>query len=216
MIQALVSRHQVRQQPVQKPRQAPHAPVAFGNGDTFDKNAAVEGIKSAIRAYPDFPKPGILFRDITPVLRDPKLLNDTIEYFYQRLKDQKVEYVAGIESRGFMLGAPLAHKLGAGFIPIRKAGKLPGAVEKQKYDLEYGTDAVEIQADAFKPGAKVVLIDDLLATGGTAAAAVKLLGKLKADLKSVFFMVELDALQGRTKLQAEAPAGTELHSMLHY
>lgn len=201
----------------------PALKVHFGNdaapaADTEDVKVA--GIKAAIREFPDFPKPGIAFKDIMPVLKNPQLFQDTLDYFAnylaKTLKEQKIQYVAGIESRGFMLGAPLAQKIGAGFIPIRKAGKLPGDVEGQKYDLEYGTDKVEIQADAIEPGANVVLVDDLLATGGTANAAAKLLTKVKANLKSILFLVELDALKGREKLNQPELQGTDIHSMIHY
>jgi adenine phosphoribosyltransferase len=135
---------------------------------------AVDKIKTAIRDIPDFPKPGILFKDIMPVLKDPILLNQVVDYFYHQLKDKKVQYIVGIESRGFILGSALAYKLNAGFVPVRKHGKLPGLVERHEYDLEYGTDIIEMHTDAIEPGARVVLIDDLLATGGTAAAATKL------------------------------------------
>lgn len=172
----------------------------------------VERIKSAIRDIPDFPKPGILFKDITTVLKDPTLFQDVVQYFYDQVKDQNVQYVAGIESRGFILGAPLACKLGAGFVPIRKMGKLPGLVERHEYDLEYGSDCIEIHADAIESGANVVLIDDLLATGGTAAAAATLLNKLDASLLGIYFMIELDFLNGRQRL----PEQVTTHSMLHY
>jgi len=173
---------------------------------------AVDKIKAAIREIPDFPKPGIMFKDITPVLKDPLLLNQVVDYFYYQLKDKKVQYIAGIESRGFILGSALAYKLGCGFIPIRKQGKLPGLVERHEYDLEYGTDVIEIHADALEAGSRVVLIDDLLATGGTAAASCKLLEKLQADLVSILFMIELDFLSGREKL----PATVNVHSMIHF
>lgn len=173
---------------------------------------SVDKIKEAVRDIPDFPKPGILFKDITPVLRDPILLNQTVDYFYNQLKDKKIQYIAGIESRGFILGAPLAYKLGVGFVPIRKHGKLPGLCERHEYDLEYGTDIIEIHHDAIEPGARVVLIDDLLATGGTAAAAATLLGKLNADLVAMMFLIELSFLNGREKL----PVVPIFHAMIQY
>ncbi len=172
----------------------------------------VERIKTAIRDVPDFPKPGILFKDITTVLKDSELFNDCIDYFYHQLRDKKVHYVAGIESRGFVLGAPLAYKLGVGFVPIRKMGKLPGLVERHEYDLEYGSDVVEVHVDAFEPGKNVVLIDDLLATGGTAGAAGKLIEKLNANLVATMFMIELNFLNGREKLPQNAP----IYSMIQY
>jgi len=173
---------------------------------------AVERIKSAIREIPDFPKPGILFKDIMPVMKDPVLFNQVVDYFYYQIKDKNVQYISGIESRGFIIGAALAYKLGAGFVPIRKKGKLPGQIEAHHYDLEYGTDTVEIQSDAFPKGARVVLIDDLLATGGTAGAAIHLLERLECEILEILFMVELDFLKGRTAL----PARIQTHSMIHY
>ena len=178
----------------------------------IDSKIDVEKIKTAIRDVPDFPKPGILFKDITTVLKDSVLYNDVIDYFYHQLKDKKVHYVAGIESRGFILGAPLAYKLGVGFVPIRKMGKLPGVVERHEYDLEYGSDVVEVHVDAFEPGKNVVLIDDLLATGGTAGAACKLISKLNANLVSILFMIELSALKGREKLPQDVP----VHAMIDF
>lgn len=179
---------------------------------TTQEHIAVDKIKAAIREIPDFPKPGIMFKDITPVLKDPVLLNQVIDYFYYQLKDKKVQYVAGIESRGFIFGSALAYKLGAGFVPIRKKGKLPGLCEQHEYDLEYGTDTIEIHVDAVEPGARVVLIDDLLATGGTAAASCKLLDKLKAEVVGIMFMIELEFLHGRARL----PQTVNTHSMIQF
>jgi adenine phosphoribosyltransferase len=176
------------------------------------QHISVDKIKQAIREIPDFPKAGILFKDIMPVVKDPILFNQVIEYFYYELKDKKIQYVAGIESRGFILAAALAYKLGVGFVPVRKKGKLPGLVERHEYDLEYGTDIIEMQADAIEPGARVALIDDLLATGGTAAASIKLLERLNAEIASVLFLVELDFLHGRQAL----PIQTCVHSMIHF
>ena len=166
---------------------------------TKQDHIAVDKIKRAIRDIPDFPKPGIIFKDIMPVLKDPILFNQVVDYFYHELKDKKIQYVAGIESRGFILASALAYKLGAGFVPIRKKGKLPGLVEHHDYDLEYGTDTVEVQSDAMEPGTRVALIDDLLATGGTAAASIKLL-------------VELGFLHGRQNL----PQRVNTHSMIQF
>jgi adenine phosphoribosyltransferase len=179
---------------------------------TTQEHISVEKVKEAIREIPDFPKAGILFKDIMPVMKDPILFNQVVDYFYFQLRDKNIQYIAGIESRGFIIGAALAYKLGAGFVPVRKQGKLPGLVASHQYDLEYGTDTVEIQADALPSGARVALIDDLLATGGTAAAAVKLLEKLECELVSILFMVELDFLKGRQAL----PALVHTHSMIHF
>lgn len=173
---------------------------------------SVDEIKANIGAIPDFPIPGILFRDMMPVIGDAKLLNQVIDYFYHQVADLNVDYVAGIESRGFILGTPLACKLGVGFVPIRKAGKLPGPVERYEYELEYGSDVVEVQKGAIPEGARVVLIDDLLATGGTAGAACTLLDRVKADTVSIQFMIELAGLNGREKLPKSVPT----NAMIEY
>ena len=134
---------------------------------------SVTDIKNKIRAVPDFPKPGIMFRDITTLLQDAAAYRETIELLYQKFKDRKIDYIAAIESRGYLFGAPLALKLGAGLALIRKPGKLPAETLREEYALEYGNDAVEIHKDAIEPGKTVLIIDDLLATGGTAAAACR-------------------------------------------
>ena len=161
----------------------------------------IQKIKSMIRNIPNFPKEGILFLDITTALKDPKTLNTMIDYLYEQFKDEKVDYVAGIESRGFIFGMPLASKLNAGFIPIRKPNKLPAETIKETYDLEYGTDTIEIHADAIEEGASVVIIDDLLATGGTAAAACNLVKKAGGKIVAAAFVIELSFLQGRKKIE---------------
>ncbi|MDX2084126.1 MAG: adenine phosphoribosyltransferase [Candidatus Melainabacteria bacterium] len=157
-------------------------------------------LREAIRDIPDYPKPGILFKDITTALRQPQLFADIVEALYQQAKEANIQYVAGIESRGFILGSPLAYRLGAGFIPIRKRGKLPGQTAQYEYQLEYGTDCVEIHVDAIEPGARVLLVDDLLATGGTAAAASHLIGQVGGRLVGALFMVDLAFLNGRSQL----------------
>jgi adenine phosphoribosyltransferase len=174
--------------------------------------AMVDTIKAAIRDIPDFPKPGILFKDITTVLRQGDLLQQTIEYFYHFVKDKHVDYVVGIESRGFILGAPLAYRLGAGFVPVRKKGKLPGPTKSLEYALEYGTDCVEVHNDAIEPGAKVVIIDDLIATGGTAGAAAHLIQNLGADVTDFLFLIELTFLSGTNALPQNIP----YHAMIKY
>jgi adenine phosphoribosyltransferase len=157
-------------------------------------------LKSLIRAIPDFPREGILFRDITTLLQDPEGLNYVIDQLAEVYADQSIDYVAGIESRGFIFGTPLACRLSAGFVPIRKPGKLPAAVHFMEYELEYGTDRLEVHRDAFKPGSRVLMVDDLLATGGTAAAAAHLVGKAGARLVGFAFIIELADLGGRSKL----------------
>lgn len=160
----------------------------------------IDAIKEAIRDVPDFPKEGILFKDITPVLSDPDLLNDAVALFAARHRENQIKQVIGIEARGFIFGAALALQLGAGFVPIRKKGKLPAATKELTYDLEYGSATIEIHEDAVKDGERVLLIDDLLATGGTAAAAIHLLQDLGAEVVEADFLIELDFLKGREKL----------------
>jgi len=158
-------------------------------------------IELAIRNVPDFPKPGIQFKDITPVLADGRLLESTIELLIAGHRHQNVSKVIGIDARGFIFGAAAAVKLGAGFVPVRKKGKLPWTTHEESYDLEYGSATVAVHIDAVKPGERVLLIDDLLATGGTAAAAVNLLKKLGAEIVGVNFVIELGFLDGRKRLE---------------
>ena len=173
----------------------------------------LELVKEKIRKVPNFPKEGIVFLDITTGIKDPETLNTMIDFLYETYKDQKIDYVAGIESRGFIFGAPLACKLGAGFIPVRKPNKLPAETVSESYDLEYGSDSIEIHKDAVEEGKKVLIIDDLLATGGTAKAACNLFKKVGADVASVAFIIELCDLGGREKIEA---TGVEVVSMLKY
>lgn len=163
-----------------------------------------ERLLGAIRDVPDFPKPGILFRDITPILADPALFRDATDAMAEPFADRGVTHVAAIESRGFILGAPVAQRLGAGFVPIRKAGKLPARVEREEYALEYGTDILEVHADALPAGARVLVLDDVLATGGTAAAACRLLARLGADIAGAAFLIELGFLAGAARLPGVA------------
>ncbi|WP_456406629.1 adenine phosphoribosyltransferase [Caldithrix abyssi] len=160
----------------------------------------VERIKNAIRDVPDFPKEGILFKDITPVLQNAELFALSIDLFADVLKNTNIDVVAAVESRGFIFGAALALKLNKGFVPIRKPGKLPYKTFKETYELEYGTDALEIHQDAVKTGQKVVLIDDLLATGGTAVAAAQLIERCGGQVASICFLIELTFLEGIKKL----------------
>lgn len=162
-----------------------------------------ESIKQKIRGIPDWPKKGIIFRDITTLVKDPEGFKETIDLLYERYKDKKIDKVAGIESRGFIFGAPLAYLLNVGFIPIRKPGKLPADVISEEYSLEYGTDKIEIHKDAIDKGDKVLIVDDLIATGGTVGAARNLLKKLGAEIVECTFVVELVDLKGRDKLKGE-------------
>jgi adenine phosphoribosyltransferase len=168
-------------------------------------------LKQHIRHVPDFPKAGILFYDITTLLRDPHGFKTTIDLLATPYAGQEIDVVIGIESRGFILGGAVAERLGAGFVPIRKPGKLPSAALKENYDLEYGKDALEIHTDAIQNGQKVLVVDDVLATGGTAAAARQLVKKLGGQLQGLAFLIELIALEGRTKL-----AGEKVYSVLQY
>jgi len=166
-------------------------------------------LESFIRNVPDFPKPGILFKDITPLLSAPAAFAEACDRLAEPFKGLGVTKVVGIESRGFIFGTPVAERLGAGFAPIRKPGKLPAETVSQSYELEYGTDTVEVHADAIAPGEKVLLIDDLLATGGTMAAAVELVTKLGGEIVGIGFVIELCFLNGRDKLQ-----GQTIHTLI--
>ena len=168
-------------------------------------------IAAAIRNVPDFPKPGIQFKDITPVLADPHLFAGAIDLLAGSYKPGTVDAVVGIDARGFIFAAAAAVRLQAGFIPVRKKGKLPYATHEQDYALEYGTATVAIHTDALKPGARVILIDDLLATGGTAAAAAALVKKLGAEILEFSFLIELSFLNGRDKLK-----GVPIRSVVVY
>jgi len=159
-----------------------------------------ELVKACIRDIPDFPKPGIIFKDITTAIKDPDAFKRIIDFIVTEFKDEGIDYVAGIESRGFIFGAPVAYNLGAGLVIVRKPGKLPAEVEQVEYELEYGTDSVEIHKDAIEPGKKVLLIDDLLATGGTAAAACNLIEKIGGIPVGIAFAVELTFLNGKERL----------------
>ena len=170
-------------------------------------------IKRAIRDIPDFPKKGIIFKDITTVLNKGELFSEVIDYFSDKYKD--IDFVCGIESRGFILGSPIAYKLKKGFVPIRKKGKLPYTTVAEKYSLEYGFDEIEIHIDAFDgiKNPKVLLVDDLIATGGTSEAAVKLLKKLNANIVAAVFLVELTFLDGAKRLKE---LGVKVDSLVKY
>ena len=158
-------------------------------------------IKKLIRTIPDFPKPGIMFRDVTTLFQDPEGFRTVIEILRERYADQEIDAVVGVESRGFIVGAPLALALGCAFIPMRKPGKLPAATHSETYELEYGTDELHIHVDAIKPGERVLIIDDLLATGGTARAAARLVRHCEGFIVEAAFIVDLPDLQGHEKLE---------------
>ncbi len=163
--------------------------------------AASQTLSDAIRNIPDFPEPGIQFKDITPVLADPKLFQLAVDQITLPYKPGDVDQIVGIDARGFIFGAAAAMQLKAGFTPVRKQGKLPFDTYEESYDLEYGSNTIAIHTDAIQPGSKVLLVDDLLATGGTAAAALSLLKKLDAQLLEAVFLIELEFLNGRELLQ---------------
>jgi len=168
-------------------------------------------LRKHIRDIPDWPKEGILFRDITPLLADPKAFSAAVDALCAGFSDSGIEYVAAVEARGFIFGSAVAEKLGAGFVPIRKKGKLPWQTESITYDLEYGTDTLEIHQDAVTSAAKVLMVDDLLATGGTMAAACKLIEKIGGKVAGIAFLIELVFLGGREKL-----TGYEVTSIISY
>ena len=171
----------------------------------------VEDLKALIREVPDFPRPGILFYDITTLLKDPAGLHAVIDRLKDRYAEKGVDVVIGIEARGFIFAPALAYALGVGFVPVRKPKKLPAACQRVEYALEYGTDVLEIHADAVQPGQNVLIVDDVLATGGTAAAVTKLVEGLGGKVAGLGFVIELDFLNGRKKLE-----GYDVYSMLRY
>jgi len=171
----------------------------------------MDQIRAKIRDIPNFPKKGIIFKDITPVLEDPKLFHRVIDIFSEKYAGEKIDKVVGIESRGFILGAPLAYQLNAGFVVVRKTGKLPYKTIKKSFDLEYGTDILEIHDDAIEPGQRVLIVDDLLATGGTAEATAHLIQELQGKVAGIAFLIELVSLKGREKLKKQ-----DVFSLIQY
>jgi adenine phosphoribosyltransferase len=171
----------------------------------------MDALKARIRHVPDFPKPGILFYDVTTLLRDPEGFKLSIDSLAEPYAGQGIDLVVGVESRGFILGAAVADRIGAGFVPVRKPGKLPSTKIRVSYDLEYGTDSLEMHSDAVEKGQKVLIVDDLLATGGTARATVDLVRQLGGDVVGVAVLVELTFLNGRAKL-----AGENVRAVLQY
>ncbi|APU69019.1 adenine phosphoribosyltransferase [Christiangramia flava] len=168
-------------------------------------------LKEFVRDIPDFPKKGVIYKDITPLLLAPKAVNQALEQFLENIGQQPIDKVVGIESRGFFFATLLAQRLDAGFIPVRKPGKLPASTHAQEYELEYGSDTLEIHKDAIQPGDKVLLHDDVLATGGTAAATCKLIEKCGGEIVLCNFLIELDFLRGQEQLKA-----CTVHSLMHY
>ncbi len=164
----------------------------------------IEYLKQFIREVPDFPKKGISFKDITTLLAQPRIFKETINIMVNHLKGNEIKKVVGIESRGFILGSVLAYHLNAGFIPVRKPGKLPAETISEEYELEYGTDRLEIHRDAITKGETVIIVDDLLATGGTMEATVKLVNKLGGKISEILFLIELEELKGRDKLKNQS------------
>jgi len=175
------------------------------------KTAGMLDLKQAIRDIPDFPKKGIIFKDITTLLSRGDLFRLAIDRLADYYRDKKIDKVVGIESRGFILGAPIAYKLGAGVVPIRKKGKLPYKTVSATYQLEYGEDTLEMHEDAIAPGQRVLIVDDLLATGGTARATIELVKKLGGEIVGLAFLVELTFLNGRKNL-----AGVDIHTLIKY
>jgi adenine phosphoribosyltransferase len=167
--------------------------------------------KSLIREVPDFPKPGILFYDITTLLKNGRAFRAILDDLAEKYRDRRIDKVVSIESRGFILGGPLAYQLGAGFVPVRKAGKLPADIFEVKYNLEYGSSSLAIHRDAIAVGERVLIVDDLLATGGTAAATVHLIRQLGGEIVATVFLIELVGLGGRTKMDS-----CEIHSVITY
>ena len=163
-----------------------------------------------IRDIPDFPVPGIVFKDITPLLQDSAAFKQAIDELYEQTRELNPDVVAGMESRGFLFAAPLAYRLGVGFVPVRKLGKLPSETSSVEYELEYGTNTLEIHRDAIQPGQRVLVVDDLLATGGTVGATVGLIRQLGGEIAAVAFLIELDALNGRANLD-----GYPIISLMH-
>lgn len=171
-----------------------------------------ESVKAKIRDVPDFPKPGIIYKDITTAIKHPATFKKIIDFLTDKFKDYGIDYIAAIESRGFIFGAPLAYNLDAGLVIIRKPGKLPASVESASYELEYGSDTIEIHKDAIEPGKKVLIIDDLLATGGTSKAAYELINRLNGEVVAMTYVIELTFLNGKNNL----PKDVEVFSMIQY
>lgn len=172
---------------------------------------SAEDLRAKIREIPDFPKPGILFYDITTLLKDPAGFREAIDLMLEPYRGEKIDVVVGMESRGFIFAAPMAYQLGAGFVPVRKLGKLPAEVISVEYALEYGSNTLEIHRDAIEPGQRVLIVDDLLATGGTVRGTIELVERLRGEVVGLAFLVELDFLKGRDRL-----VGHRVTSVIRY
>ena len=172
---------------------------------------APKDLGGRIRDIPDFPKPGILFKDITTMLKDGDAFKSAVDGLLAKVAGKQIDAVVGMESRGFIFGAPIAYALGVGFVPVRKLGKLPADVVSVEYDLEYGSATLEMHKDALKPGAKVLIVDDLLATGGTVAGTIELVKQLQGEIVALAFLIELKALHGRDRLQ-----GYEIATLIEF
>lgn len=170
-----------------------------------------EEFKKYIRDISDWPKKGIIFRDITTLLKEKKVFKEVVDLLARRYRYERIDQVVAVESRGFILGAVLAYKLGSGFVPVRKKGKLPASTYRVTYNLEYGTDTLEVHRDAIKPGERVLIIDDLLATGGTTGAVIELIRKMKGKIVGVAFLIELTFLKGRKRIRSQG-----IYSMIRY
>jgi adenine phosphoribosyltransferase len=168
-------------------------------------------LEKMIRDVPDFPKEGIIFKDITTLIKDPQAFKEAVDILADHYVDQKIDLVAAVEARGYVFGAPIAYRLGAGFILVRKAGKLPSEKLREEYELEYGTDAVEMHKDAIQPGQRVLIVDDLIATGGSAAATARLVERLGGDVVGIAFLVELTFLHGVEELK-----GYDVFTVIQY
>ena len=168
-------------------------------------------LENCISSIPDFPKPGILFRDITTLLKDKQAFKQAVDALSKRYKNKKIDLVVAVEARGFILGGAVSHKIGAGFVPVRKKGKLPWKTSSVTYDLEYGTDTLEMHQDAIKAGDRVLIVDDLLATGGTVKAVTELVKQLKGKITGIAFLIELSDLKGKDKLK-----GYPVYSLIKY
>jgi adenine phosphoribosyltransferase len=172
---------------------------------------SAEDLRARIREIPDFPKPGILFYDITTLLKEPGAFREAVDLMLEPFRDDRVDIVVGMESRGFIFSAPMAYLLGAGLVPVRKLGKLPAEVLSVEYALEYGSNTLEIHRDAIRPGQRVLVVDDLLATGGTVKGTIELVERLQGEIVGLAFLVELDFLKGRERLE-----GRRVSSVIRY